>query len=125
MPSKLSWLLQSTAVATFTGTTGFIVWSKHCHFEPVDPVTDSTFKTQSYRRLNPSNNPTFHDVCVRRIPLTKLDPELAKDAEKGGSKLVERFAQGVWGGSGRPPHSLSCIMVQTYVTQSQIYPYLY
>lgn len=100
MPSKLSWLLQSTAVTGFTATTGFFVYTKHCHFEPMDPSKDATFNSRSYRQLNPSGNPTFHDVCVRRIPITKLDPDLAKDVERGGSKLVERFAQGVWGGFG-------------------------
>lgn len=81
--------------------TGLFIWTKHCKFEPMDPATDSTFHSTFYRRFNPNQNPAFYDVCVRRIPLTKLDPELAKDAEQGGSKLVERFAQGVWGGWGR------------------------
>lgn len=30
--------------------------------------------------------------------MSKLDPELIKDANEGGDKLVTRFAQGVWGG---------------------------
>lgn len=104
MPSKLSWLLQVTGVTTFTATTGFFVYTKHCTFEPMDPATDPTFKSRSFKQLNPSGNRTFHDVCVRRIPLAKLDPDLSKNAGQGGSKLVERFAQGVWGGFGKNSH---------------------
>jgi len=66
----------------------------------MDVATDSTFKSMFYSRFNPNKNPPFYDVCVRRIPLTKLDTELFEDAKSGGSKLVERFAQGIWGGRG-------------------------
>lgn len=107
MPSRLSWFLQSTAVTTFTLIGGFYVWTKHSKFEPLDPSTDSTFKSSFFRRYNPNQNPTFHDVCVRRIALIKIDPALVKDAEKGGSKLVERFSQGVWGGFGKSSPSLA------------------
>lgn len=92
--------LQSTAVATATAAGSFLIWTKHDVFEPMDPSTDPTFKTQFFNRYNPNRNPTFHDVCVRRIPITKLDRDLAKDAGEGGDKLVTRFAQGVWGGFG-------------------------
>lgn len=100
MPSRLSIFLQSSAVAAATATASFFIWTKHDYFEPMDPATDPTFKTLFFNRFNPNRNPTFHDVCVRRIPITKLDRNLAKDAEQGGDKLVTRFAQGVWGGFG-------------------------
>lgn len=100
MPSKLSYTLQATLFTLFTTTTGFAVWTKHTKFEPMDASTDPIFALPSYKRFNPNRNPSFYDVAVRRIPITKLDPVLARDAEEGGSKLVERFAQGVWGGFG-------------------------
>lgn len=66
----------------------------------MNPATDATFHTSFYKKFNPNHNPPFYDVCVRRIPINHLKTHLAKDAEKGGSKLVEQFAQGVWGGWG-------------------------
>ena len=58
--------------------------------------SDYLYNTTFYARYNAENNPTTADVCVRRIPLKDLKPELL---EKEG-KLVERFCAGVWGGLG-------------------------
>lgn len=66
----------------------------------MDLATDPTIKSLLFSKFNPNKNPPFYDVCVRRIPLSKLDTELIEDARKGGSKLVERFAQGIWAGRG-------------------------
>lgn len=88
-------------MSTFAGLMTFVVWTKHSHFEPMDPSSDSTFRSPFFRRYNPNWNPTFHDDLVRRIPLSKLEPQLRQDAQEGGNKLVTRFTQGVWGGFGR------------------------
>jgi hypothetical protein len=105
MPSRLSILLQGTAVSALTTVGAFFVWTKHCRFEEMDPATDPTFQSAFYRKFNATPNPTTHDVCVRRIPIFKLKRDLVDDAAKGGTKLVESFCQGVWGGFGRssPP----------------------
>jgi hypothetical protein len=101
MPSRLSKLLQGTAVSAVTTVGAFFVWTKHCRFEEMDPTTDATFQSAFYRQFNATPNPTTHDVCVRRIPIFKLRRDLVDDAAKGGTKLVESFCQGVWGGFGR------------------------
>lgn len=49
-----------------------------------------------FARYNPERNPTLSDLCVKRIPLSQIKPELL---EKEG-KLVEKFCAGVWGGLG-------------------------
>ena len=99
--SRLSKLLQGAGVALFASATTFYVWTKHCHFVPLSPSGDPIFRSAFYGKHNPASNPTTHDVCVRKLPLFKLRPELVEDAQKGGTKLVEGFCAGVWGGFGR------------------------
>lgn len=77
------------SVGVFWGATRNDVFE---HMDTSDPIFQSTF----FKRFNPNRNPTLHDVCVRRIPLDKIKPELVED--KG--KLVEAFCAGVWGGMG-------------------------
>lgn len=101
MPRPLAVLFQGTLVTAFTSVGAFVVWTKHSHFEPIDPSNDSTINSSVYKKFNPNQNPALRDVCVRRIALIKIDHELVKDADEGGSKLLERFTQGVWGGFGK------------------------
>ena len=100
-PSLLSRTLQGTAVATLTSTGAFYVWTKHCHFVDLSSATDPIFQSAPFRTYNPSSNPTTHDLCVRKVPLTKLNTDLVRDASEGGTKLVERFCAGIWGGPGK------------------------
>ena len=79
---------------------GFFVWTKHCKFEDLDIASDPTFQSTFFKKYNPSSNPVTHDLCVRRIPIFKLKPQLVEDAAQGGTKLVEAFCAGVWGGFG-------------------------
>lgn len=101
MPRLASILLQGTVLTTITSAAAFQVWTKHSEFEPVDASTDSTINSSIYKKLNPNGNPILKDVCVRKIALIKIDPDLIKDCNAGGSKLVDRFTQGVWGGFGK------------------------
>jgi hypothetical protein len=65
-------------------------------FEPMD-ANDPIFSSPFFQKFNPERNPTLHDLCVRRMPLDKINPSLL---EKKG-KLVEAFCAGVWGGMGK------------------------
>lgn len=100
MPSLTSKLLQATAVTTSATIATFFVWTKHCHFTDLSPATDPIFQSAFYKKYNPSANPTTHDLCIRKIPIFKLKPELLEDAEHGGTKMVEAFCAGVWGSFG-------------------------
>ncbi|KAL1964890.1 hypothetical protein VTN77DRAFT_6243 [Rasamsonia byssochlamydoides] len=73
----------------------FFVWTRNSRVEPL-PTTDALFQSAWYRKYNPEQNPPLHDVCVRTVPLSQIDPKLL---EKKG-KLVEAFCAGVWGGLG-------------------------
>ena len=108
--SRLSMLLQGTGMTLFASASTFYVWTKHCHFVPLSPTTDPIFRSPYYAQYNPSANQTTHDLCVRKLPLFKLRPELVEDARDGGAKLVESFCAGVWGGFGMCSSS-SCFYI--------------
>ncbi|EXJ91747.1 hypothetical protein A1O3_00297 [Capronia epimyces CBS 606.96] len=102
-PSRLSKVLQGVTVTSLASLGGFFVWTKHARFTPDNqfgPTAEPLFQSKWFLKFNPNANPSTHDECVRRIPLHKLRPELVEDARHGGSKLVEAFNQGVWGGFG-------------------------
>ncbi len=102
-PSLLSKTLQGVAVTGLASVGAFFVYTKHCHVTPADqftPATEPLFQSKWYQKYNAIKNPTTHDEVVRRLPLFKIRPELVEDSQKGGSKLVEAFSQGVWGGPG-------------------------
>jgi phage shock protein PspC (stress-responsive transcriptional regulator) len=89
--------LVKTTVAGSIASVG-VFWgaTRNDIFEVMDS-SDPIFQSAFYKKFNPSGNPTLHDVCVRRIPLDKIQPSLVE--EKG--KLVEAFCAGVWGGMGK------------------------
>ncbi|KAL2793194.1 hypothetical protein BJX66DRAFT_232293 [Aspergillus keveii] len=86
-------------------------------FVPLEP-TDAIFQHHLLRKLNPSSNPTMHDVCVRRIPISDIRPELL-DKEGG---LVEAFCAGVWSGWGyKAQRAILAKVFQDASTQSQLW----
>ena len=88
-----------SAFGAFGGVTSFFVWTKHCDMEDL-PTSDPLFSSSYYHKFNPNGNASMRDVCVRRIPLFQIRPDLLADDKKGGGKLVETFAGGIFGGTG-------------------------
>jgi hypothetical protein len=74
----------------------FFYTTRNDVFVPMQP-TDPIFQSAAYRKLNPSQNPTTHDLCIRKVPLSDINPALL---EKKG-KLTEAFCAGVWSGQGK------------------------
>src|SRR5438045_9351205 len=107
MPTLTSKLLQAAAVTTGASTAAFFVWTKHCHVSELGgaATTDPIFASGFYKTYNPRANPTAHDLCTRTVPLVQLKPELVEDARRGGTKMVEAFCAGIWGGFGKFPIS--------------------
>ena len=66
--------------------------SKIYDVSPTDYLVESTILA----RLNPYNNPSMKDVCLRKVPIGQIRPELLE----GGTKLVEAFCAGVWSSWG-------------------------
>ena len=92
----ISRVLKVTAAGTVASVGVFFGATRNDVFEPMgadDPIFSSPF----FQKFNPERNPTLHDLCVRRVPLDKIQPALL---EKKG-KLVEAFCAGVWGGMGK------------------------
>jgi hypothetical protein len=86
----------NTAILGGAGSAGaFAFWTRNSKFVPLSP-TDPIFSSAAYARNNPNRNPATQDLCVRKVPLSKIKPHLL---EKEG-KLVEAFCAGVWGGLG-------------------------
>ncbi|KAJ5499388.1 hypothetical protein N7453_008439 [Penicillium expansum] len=91
-------LIKTTVAGSIASVGVFWGATRNDIFETMDN-SDPIFQSAFFKKFNPNNNPTLHDVCVRRIPLDKIQPSLVE--EKG--KLVEAFCAGVWGGMGYIP----------------------
>lgn len=83
------------------GTLGGIrLWTRRSYFEEFTGETDALWHFPLLKKINPHDNPSLNDSCVRRIPYEQLKPELLEDQRRGGDKLVIAFSQGMWGGYG-------------------------
>lgn len=82
--------------------------TRNCYFEPFGPDVDRTlFEHPLLKKTNPWNKPISYDSCVREIPFEKLGDGVVEDARIGGTVLIERFAEGMWGGYGEYSYSFS------------------
>ncbi|KAK4192321.1 copper amine oxidase [Podospora australis] len=60
------------------------------------PDQDPIWRTRSYAKYNRHYNSSTQDVCLKRIPLSRIKPELL---QREGDLALE-FCRGVWGGLG-------------------------
>ncbi|KAF5713281.1 hypothetical protein FGLOB1_4062 [Fusarium globosum] len=89
------------AGVSITGAASFHLVTRKCYFEPFGPENGrSLYEHPLLKKINPWNKPGSADSCVREMPFDKLDRVILEDAKKGGTKLVERFMAGMWGGFG-------------------------
>ena len=109
--------LALTGWGSFGSALGYTIWTRKSKVLPV-PSTDYIFNHTLFARYNPNNNPVTQDVCVRRVPLEQIRPDLLEKEDEG--KLVEKFCAGVWGGLGmhynRPAENVTrgmCEMTET------------
>ncbi|KZL80122.1 hypothetical protein CI238_05395 [Colletotrichum incanum] len=93
--ATFSKIVAATAVAV---PAGFHLWTRPCAFDDqFSPTTDPIFQHPFLKKVNPKNNPDFHDCCFKSVPFDKIRPDLLADALNGGSRLVETYSAGVWG----------------------------
>ncbi|KAH7303946.1 hypothetical protein B0I35DRAFT_465467 [Stachybotrys elegans] len=71
-----AWLLSSSTIIT-----------------PI-PKHEAIWQSSSLSRLNSFQNPVLEDVCVKRVPLSRVRPELRYDE----AALALQFCRGVWSG---------------------------
>lgn len=93
-----------TTVLTGTAFVGYVAGSTSI-ICPI-PRDDPLWTSKTYARHNVHKNPTTQDVCIKRIPLDKVRPELL---QKEGDLAVE-FCRGVWAGWGISPFLLSALL---------------
>jgi hypothetical protein len=87
--------LKLTTYGGLASLGSFFLYTRNDRFVPMT-TSDPIFNHPFYHKFNPSGNPTTHDLCIRRVPLSEINPSLL---EKKG-KLVEAFCAGVWSGWG-------------------------
>ena len=74
---------------TALGAAGtFVAMTRKNRILPV-PASDYIFNSTHYARYNPYNSPVTHDICLRQVPLSQLQPELLDEKNEG--KLAEKF----------------------------------
>ena len=81
-------VLGTSALVGYLATTTSII----CPLPRNDPIWTS----KVYSKYNIQKNPSTQDVCIKRIPLSKIRPELLQNE---GDLAVE-FCRGVWSGWG-------------------------
>lgn len=91
-----------TAITSVTSLGIWELWSRKCIFESLTPETDQLFQSSYFQKYNPSKNPSLlEDSCVRVVPLSMIKLQLLEDTQNGGTKLIEAFCAGIWGGYGK------------------------
>lgn len=88
--------LAYTSVAGAVGFGSFLFFTRKSRFVPFTFTSDAIFTSSHFKKFNPNGNaPVLHDLCVRKVPLSQIKPELLENG-----KLTEVFCAGVWGGTG-------------------------
>ncbi|CCX33366.1 hypothetical protein FPQ18DRAFT_322431 [Pyronema domesticum] len=99
-----------------TGT--YAIVTRKNEFQPVDAKTDKLVNSPHFARLNPEKNPIVHDFCVRKVPLSKIKPELRENNQE----LTRAFCAGVWSGEGyRIQRSVLASNFQNDTTKHQVW----
>ncbi|KAK6855963.1 hypothetical protein PG995_008114 [Apiospora arundinis] len=62
---------------------------------------DAWFRSKTYAKYNPKANPALQDDCIKRVPLSKIRPELRNDE----TALTLDFCRGIWSRWGFWPQS--------------------
>ncbi|KAF4974203.1 hypothetical protein FZEAL_8863 [Fusarium zealandicum] len=90
-------ILRKTLFTTLLGTSSAAAYlaAKNPVVYPI-PASDELWSSRIFKRHNPNRNPATQDVCIKRIPLSKIRPELL---QKDGDLALE-FCRGVWSGWG-------------------------
>ena len=91
----ISKALKASVVGAAAAAGAFAFWTRDSQVV-LFPASDPILSSSSFRKYNPNTNPAVKDLCIRKVPLSKIKPELL---EKDG-KLVDAFTAGIWGGPG-------------------------
>ncbi|KAL3434328.1 hypothetical protein BDV09DRAFT_195985 [Aspergillus tetrazonus] len=97
MRMPVPWKVLGSTVGTGGACTilSFFFFTRDIEFVPLES-SDPIFLSEHFKRYNPYGNPTIHDLHIKRVPLSQIDPKLREDQDK----LLERYCGGVWAGLG-------------------------
>ncbi|KAF5121884.1 hypothetical protein E5D57_012355 [Metarhizium anisopliae] len=90
-------LLSKTVFSSLVATTSLAAYlaAKNPVLSPL-AASDPIWTSKLFKRYNPSANPATQDVCIKRLPLDRIRPELLKNP----GDLVLEYCRGVWSGYG-------------------------
>jgi hypothetical protein len=104
-----------TGVLTGLGVAGYLGASTTLA-RPL-PLDDPLFSSKIYSQYNKHSNGSAQDIVVKRIPLSKIRPELLQNE---GDLAIE-FCRGVWSGLGMLSSSMAFRRTQNLSRKSQIF----
>ncbi|OTB10907.1 hypothetical protein K445DRAFT_370711 [Daldinia sp. EC12] len=82
------------------------------------PADDQIWKTKSYVQLNRHHNPTIQDYSWKRLPLSKIRPDIRDDEEA----IATEFCRGVWAGYAYVPQRvLTTLSLRNIKTKDQLF----
>lgn len=93
---RLNTVVGAAVVTGIGGWGTFWLSTRHAVFRPLpdhDPLVQSHF----HEAFNPHNNQALSDIYSSTVRVEDLDPKLVDDFRNGGSKLIERYCQGIFG----------------------------
>lgn len=61
------------------------------------PEDDPLWRSKSYAKYNSHRNASTQDICIKRVPLGRIKPELLQHE----GDLALEFCRGVWSGLGK------------------------
>jgi hypothetical protein len=100
-PFEMGLITKTFKLATMGGAAAvgaFAFGTRNSNFVPVSSA-DPIFGSAAYLKNNPNKNPATHDLCIKKVPLSQIKPQLLESE----GKLVEAFCAGVWSGLGNVP----------------------
>ncbi|KAG8412136.1 hypothetical protein J3458_014330 [Metarhizium acridum] len=90
-------LISKAVFSSLVGTTSLAAYlaAKNPVISPL-AASDPIWTSKLFKRYNPSANPATQDVCIKRVSLDKIRPELLKNP----GDLVLEYCRGIWSGYG-------------------------
>lgn len=90
-------IISKAVYSSFLGTTGLAAYlaAKNPVISPL-AAADPVWSSRLFKKHNPAGNPATQDVCIKRIPIGKIRPELLEN--KGA--LALEYCRGVWSSPG-------------------------
>ncbi|KAK2612481.1 hypothetical protein QQS21_001419 [Conoideocrella luteorostrata] len=90
-------LIAKAAFSSLIGSTSLAAYlaAKNPVISPL-AAADPIWTSKLFKRYNPSANPATQDICIKRLPLDKIRPELLKNP----GDLALEYCRGVWSGAG-------------------------